>query len=102
MPYTSQLAAHVPCLLSCCPQVYYSLRAGLPEVALKAAEKATDAVQARNTGATVKQLLQHWLDNPVSFRDKHGAQLVGDCERLMHSYSNKQVTFWCLSAVAKS
>jgi hypothetical protein len=60
-------------------------------VALKAAEKATDAVQARNTGATVKQLLQHWLDNPVSFRDKHGAQLVGDCERLMHSYSNKQV-----------
>lgn len=48
-------------------------------------------MQARNTGATVKQLLQHWLDNPVSFRDKHGAQLVGDCERLMHSYSNKQV-----------
>lgn len=32
------------------PQIYFSLRAGLPQVALKAAEKASDAVQQRNTG----------------------------------------------------
>lgn len=72
-------------------QIYFSLRAGLPEVALKAAEKASDAVQQRNTGASVKQLLQFWLDNPAAFREKHGAQLVGDCERLLQSYNSKQV-----------
>lgn len=74
--------------------MYFSLRAGLPEVALKAAEKASDAVQQRNTGLTVKQLLQHWLDNPASFREKHGSQLTGDCERLLQSYNSKQVRGW--------
>jgi hypothetical protein len=72
-------------------QIYFSLRAGLPEVALKAAEKASDAVQQRATGLPVKQLLQHWLDNPASFGERHGQQLAGDCERLLHGYNSKQV-----------
>lgn len=75
-------------------QIYFSLRAGLPDVALKAADKASDAVQQRNTGCTVKQLLQHWLDNAASFRERHGAHLIGDCERLLQSYNSKQVQHW--------
>eukprot|EP00879_Flechtneria_rotunda_P017063 GHRR01017870.1.p1 GENE.GHRR01017870.1~~GHRR01017870.1.p1 ORF type:complete len:730 (+),score=267.93 GHRR01017870.1:831-3020(+) len=71
-------------------QVYYSLRAGWIDVALKAAERAVDVTQSRASNISVKQLLQHWLQDAAGFRQKHGARMVQECERLLQGYSHKQ------------
>lgn len=71
-------------------QVYFALRAGLGDVALRAAERANDAVLQRSTHRTLKQLLQYWVESPGRFQAQHGGQLLQDCERLLQGYNQKQ------------
>jgi hypothetical protein len=72
-------------------QVYYGLRAGMHDVALRAAERALDYSQRGAGGSSVKQLLQAWLGNAAGFRANHGARMVQECERLLQGYNQKQV-----------
>jgi hypothetical protein len=74
-------------------QVYYGLRAGMHDVALRAAERAMDYSQRGAAGSSVKQLLQAWLGNAAGFRANHGARMVQECERLLQGYNQKQVGF---------
>ncbi|WIA20104.1 hypothetical protein OEZ85_005959 [Tetradesmus obliquus] len=72
-------------------QVYYGLRSGMHDVALRAAERALDFSQRGAAGGgSVKQLLQAWLGNAAGFRSSHGARMVQECERLLQSYNQKQ------------
>jgi hypothetical protein len=72
-------------------QVYYGLRAGMNNVALRAAERAMDYSQRGASGSSVKQLLQQWLGNAAGFRASHGARMVQEYERLLQGYNAKQV-----------
>ncbi|WIA40386.1 hypothetical protein OEZ86_013748 [Tetradesmus obliquus] len=72
-------------------QVYYGLRSGMHDVALRAAERALDFSQRSAAGGgSVKQLLQAWLGNAAGFRSSHGTRMVQECERLLQSYNQKQ------------
>eukprot|EP00878_Enallax_costatus_P026786 GHUV01028785.1.p1 GENE.GHUV01028785.1~~GHUV01028785.1.p1 ORF type:complete len:713 (+),score=229.05 GHUV01028785.1:118-2256(+) len=71
-------------------QVYYALRAGMTEVALKSAERAVDITQSRAGAGSIKQLLQHWLQDPDGFRRQNAPRMMQECERLLQGYSQKQ------------
>jgi nuclear pore complex protein Nup93 len=83
-------------------QVYHALRAGYDDVALRAAERATDpgasatgaaaAMAAAATlpgggggggrgGGDLRPLLAAWLEDRAAFRAAHGAAMLRECER---------------------
>ncbi|KAI8465435.1 MAG: Nup93/Nic96-domain-containing protein [Monoraphidium minutum] len=72
-------------------QVYYALRCGHDDLALRAAAKATDAAAAVRPlgggggGGSLAPLLEAWLADPAGFRAKHGAAVLRECERLVQA-----------------
>lgn len=80
-------------------QVYYCLRCGLTDMALKAAEKAVDVAHVRGSSAaggggaagSLRPLLEQWLEDRNAFRQAHGAAMLRECERLLQGYNMKQV-----------
>ncbi|KIZ06517.1 hypothetical protein MNEG_1431 [Monoraphidium neglectum] len=76
-------------------QVYYALRCGLDDLALRAAAKATDAAAAVRPlggggGGSLAPLLDAWLADPAGFRAQHGAAILRECERLVQAQPSKQ------------
>lgn len=64
----------------------------MTEVALKAAERAMDITQSRAGAGSIKQLLQHWMQDADGFRRQNGPRMMQECERLLQGYSQKQVS----------
>lgn len=63
----------------------------MPDIALKAAERAVDVTQSRAGGGSIKQLLHHWLQDAAGFRKQNGPRMMQECERLLQGYNQKQV-----------
>ncbi len=63
-------------------QVFTALRAGLPQVALQAAERAQDPSGLSRCGVTsLRPLLAAWLSDREGFRAQYGASMERECER---------------------
>lgn len=71
--------------------MFFALRAGLTDAALRAAERAVDTSQPRAAPTSLRPLLAQWLADSAGVRAKHGARLAQECERLLQGRGAKQV-----------
>ena len=71
-------------------QVYHALRAGYDDVALRAAERATDPGAlagaaggggGSGSGGNLRPLLAAWLEDRAAFHAAHGSAMLRECER---------------------
>lgn len=70
-------------------QVYYCLRNGLHEAALRAAERASDASLRATGGSSFRPLLDEWLRGGGRLPERAAAQLSKEAERLLRELRDR-------------
>lgn len=70
-------------------QVYYALRSGWADAALRAAARASDAAAARVGNASLEASLRAWLSDRDAFRAQHGAQIRRECDHLLTQHRQR-------------